>query len=273
MTGQLAAICNHCNGPEHKSKDELCLQCNRTLNECTFKHDMEKKLSLEDIFNAPDSEALIEIFFIIKDMYKSTHNRVLPSHAIFSKAKEIIENNNIKLPDAFFAKIKKDINTRESYQTFSRSSQRNIVDECFEEQMIEMTTSSNLAENNSKLFFQNFDASSDYILARSQSLEDDIPYPAQLKYGTVLVFCGAAVIFLSEGALIEYGGYITTLGVSFIASGIAQYDDKVAEQKRLKAEKIEKEQRKREEKAAKEQRKIEEKAAKAQRKLEKQRNN
>lgn len=90
-------FCDHCGSQAHMSNEEPCLRCGRLVKDCDFSHTI-RSLTYEDIINAPNSPALIDILFQIKGMHKSLWGRELSLHEIFKKSDEFCNQTGIKLP-------------------------------------------------------------------------------------------------------------------------------------------------------------------------------
>ena len=60
------AMCVHCDGPIHRSKNERCEKCKQMIEDCAFEHDIITSippLSVEDIVNASDPNSLTDILY------------------------------------------------------------------------------------------------------------------------------------------------------------------------------------------------------------------
>ena len=79
------AICHHCEGPVHESKNERCLRCDRLLEDCDYHHNIIPQLSVEDIVNASDPNSLMDILIKLMDKYKVATGRSLTPREIFKK--------------------------------------------------------------------------------------------------------------------------------------------------------------------------------------------
>lgn len=209
-------MCQHCQGPVHESINEVCLQCNRRLKDCTFFHTITPPLTPEEIVSTSEPNLLMDILFKLKDKYKALTGRNLPSHEIFKKGNEIFAEYGIVLPKVGFKKMKDAVKKRENNELY--------LSRC----LAVMPKSFEKSEEFQQML----------LLAKTTVTDDsdEVPYPLKLKCGVFLTWCGCAMTILSDGVLAPAGYWVTSTGAVMSADGMIEYKERLNEHARQRVE-------------------------------------
>lgn len=236
--------CLHCNSDVHKSDLEICLKCGRLVKDCDYFHSV-KRLTYEDIVNAPNYQSLIDVLFTIRDMYRSKNGSELSLDDIFQKANFEFEQKGIQLPKKGLKSLKDILKRREFNENYIHYYRQ------YNEPL-------SFSQTNEWIKFQEF--------ARDITFSKTQKYPDKLRYGVLLVWCGSAVTLLSDGLLTPFGGMIIGIGLEWSMSGALDYEQEQEECQREQEEKAELKEKKKAEKKAKKEAKKEAKRLKKERK-------